>query len=82
MKHELTKRIGKFTIRKHDLDACAGWIQDLMARVIIVKAEFAFERDGIEYTAFCHEFEKIDLGQEAPRYLIAIKDDHFEGWSK
>lgn len=81
MKHELTRRVGRFVIDKASLDACADWIQEIMARIIVVRADFHFEKDGIEYVAFCHDFKKVDIGQETPRYVVTIENGRFLGWS-
>lgn len=78
MRHRLYERMGRFHVRKEFLDELPDWLQQLMARVIVLKAGFSFEHDGVEYTALCAEFGKgCDLGSIAPVYHPVVQDGRF-----
>jgi hypothetical protein len=76
-RHKLYERIGSFTLRKADLDALPDWLQQMMTRVIVVKAGYAIEEDGITYTALCPDFEPYGRGGWLTRYEPVIEDGRF-----
>lgn len=82
MRHNLYERIGRFVILKADLDALPDWLQQIMARVIVMKAEFTHMEDGVEYFALSPEFDKTEGHMVAWTYRPIIEDGRFLRWSR
>lgn len=82
MRHKLFERIGRFVVRKTDLDALPDWLQQIMARVIVLRADFSHYEDGVEYTALSPEFDKSDETAMATTYRPVIEDGRFLRWSR
>jgi hypothetical protein len=76
-RHKLYERVGHFTVRKVDLDALPDWLQQMKARVIVLKAGYSVERDGIEYVALCPEFGPYAPGAWPNHYSPVIEDGRF-----
>lgn len=64
-------RVGKLRISRYMFDnANADDLMRLMGHFLIVRAEYMFYRDEIEYIAYSPLFGVTDPGEEAPEYLI------------
>lgn len=81
MRHPLYERIGRFVIEKSDLDELPDWLQQLMARVIVLQANFSFKEDGSEYIAMSPEFERTSNDRMVRTYYPVIEDGRFLRWS-
>lgn len=53
-------------------------LMKLMGRMIIVRAEQIFARDGIEYTAISDYFDELENGDHAKRYIFEISKDQIK----
>ena len=82
MRHKLYERLGKFVIQKEHLDALPDWLQVLMARVIILRADFSFQEDGVEYTALSPEFDIGGINCSLRLYRPVVEDGRFLRWSR
>lgn len=81
MRHPLYDRMGTFEIKKSDLDALPDWLQQLLARVIVLRAQYSYRVDGNEYLALSPEFSPVPQGQAAPIYRPVIEDGRFLRWA-
>lgn len=77
MRHKLYERVGRFRIEKPDLDALPDWFQQMMARVIVLRASYTLEHDGNEYIAISPEFAVIAFGAAPTFYRPIIEDGRF-----
>jgi hypothetical protein len=79
---EMPRRFGVFTLPTHLVDARDPVVWDIMARVIVLKAEHLFHADGFEYTAYCEDFDELQPGDLAPRYSAVLSGGKLVRWEK
>jgi hypothetical protein len=77
MRHKLYERVGRFVVRKDDLDALPDWLQQMMSRVIVLRSQYALECDGNEYVALCPQFQASGVGMAMPTYTPLVEDGRF-----
>lgn len=73
---------GYFRFTRKFLEDSPRTVQKIMAKVIILRAEYLFTGDIFEYTAISHLFRKLEPGEETPRYQIncITKNNGFVHW--
>lgn len=73
----IPRRFGKFSISVNLVDKSPDAVRAIMARCIVVRCEFMYESQSLEYVALCDEFELLPAGSYAPQYqcLITKKAD-------
>jgi ribosomal protein S19 len=69
------RRLGKFTISKEEIANYPETVKCVMREVIIVRAEYMYDGDCIEYTAISDQFLPTRLGEYTPTYEITIDGD-------
>jgi hypothetical protein len=69
------KRLGKFTLSREEIDNYPDNVRLVMKECIIVRAEFMYDRDCIEYTAICDQFSPIPEGGYPYEYKVKIEQE-------
>ena len=69
------RQIGKFYINADLIDDAALLVRLIMANVIVVRAEFRYDRNAIEYIAISDQFEPIGQASEPKLYQWHIDRD-------
>lgn len=69
---DLRTRNGKFFIGSRFLQESSDELFKLFARVIVVRCEYLYTRDGLMYDALSPEFDPNPEYLEAPEYLVRI----------
>lgn len=69
------RRYGKFTIDAETLTAAPDVVRKVMGECIILRAEFRFTHNDIEYEAWCPAFEPSPLGAVPPIYDVVYSDE-------
>lgn len=67
------RRIGKFTISKHMIDECPLQVLAVMKDMIIIRAEFLYYSDEVEYVGIHPSFEVKPDGEVPRSYTADIK---------
>lgn len=65
-------KVGTFSITRKILLSHQKFVQEIMGRCIIIRAENMFNFDGIEYQALSEEFERVAQGKAIPEYWIDV----------
>ena len=73
-KYELFSRVGEFFLSDRLLQNNPDAVMALMGKMIVVRCEHDFARQGFLYTAYSELFEKTVQGLVIPRYDIVIED--------
>lgn len=73
----MNRHLGKFMIC--DIDNCMREAKVVLARVVVVRAEMIYAKDGIEYTAISDDFDAIDEGDIIPEYRPLLRYDGMGG---
>ena len=47
----------------------------LFAKLIIIKTEYKYETDIIDYYARSKDFEEVEIGSKPPKYLVSFEND-------
>jgi hypothetical protein len=79
---EFERRYGRFRI---DADMIADYpevVMKLMTNMIVLRAEYLVYCNGIEYIAYCPDFEPVQQGYEIKRYSVVVTyvDIPYEEW--
>ena len=74
------RRIGKFSIdnsviRMYLDGAVIGLDKNVFSNFVIVRAEYRFESERVEYIAYSNLFEEVHECCQAPRYHLKLKLD-------
>jgi len=48
----------------------------VMEKIIVLKAEFNYGLDRLEYVCYCEEFKPISLTMEVPLYRVLCHNDY------
>lgn len=64
------RRVGKFSISRDMIENGPELVKQILGKCVVVRAEMMFDRDAIEYIAFCDEFDEVYLGSRPPSYAI------------
>lgn len=75
-------RIGKFSIDRETIEDTPAIVQEILSTVIVVRAEYMWDTNAVEYTGLSHSFEANPPGTRPSRYMPQVKDGHFEKWVK
>ena len=67
---DLLSRRGRFSISRALLEDNPEPLIEVMAKIIVIRAEFMFDRQHFEYIALSKEFRKVDDGMLSPEYEI------------
>lgn len=76
-RHRLYDRMGCFTLTKKEVEQLPDWVQQMMARVIVLRAEYKIEADAIEYLALCPQFEQHERFNYPRPYRPVVEDGRF-----
>ena len=68
------KRLGKFTLYREEIENYPDNVRLVMKEVIVVRAEYMWDRECIEYTAISDQFSPIPPAEYPPEYRITIQD--------
>lgn len=69
------RRLGRFVFTKRLLEEPnLNRIKKVMAKVVILRAEYDPSYDGFAYIAFSEEFDEIEFGAMIPEYQIEWVD--------
>lgn len=66
------RRLGRFTIMDNVIRTKPRFVLRIMRRMIIVRAEYVFHSNAIEYEAYSRLFEPCDEGFDPPYYFLGI----------
>ncbi len=66
--------LGRFVIESRVIEELPGLARQILAGLIVVRAEQMFHRNGIEYVAIGPDFLPVARGEEVPRYDVIVKD--------
>ncbi len=69
------RRIGKFILSTEIIDNRPDLVLNIMGRCIVVKVEFSFMDDHLEYTAISEHFKEIPVGGCIPVYVWTVDDN-------
>ena len=72
---DLSFRVGTFTIARKYIDQAPADVLAVMAKVIVVRMEYLYQQDAMEYTALSPEFEELEPGTKPPCYSVEISVD-------
>jgi hypothetical protein len=78
-----SRKMGKFTVGREIIDDHADVVKSIMGTLIVVRAEFLFAEDSVEYVAVCDDFDEFNEGEVLPTYDVVV--DSEEGtitWSR
>lgn len=67
-----SRRVGRFFVGSRFLDLENIAARRLMEKVLIIEANRQWHRDGVEYLAFCEDFERCPEGMIPPEYTVEI----------
>lgn len=71
---ETNKRIGQFTLDAgfvaHNQEAALA----IMGRCIVMRCEWIFSTDTLEYLALSPDFDEIHIDENAPEYDVIISE--------
>lgn len=74
------RRLGKFYLSPHMIEAQPEAAQAVMARCIaIVRAEMLYDRDEIEYIAISEDFAPVSEVACVPTYRVVVRDRGYDG---
>ncbi len=67
----ITRRLGKFRIQRHQLTT-ESWksLGTLLGPFLIIRAEYLYSHDAVEYEAISDLFPMCDEALEIPRYEL------------
>jgi len=72
------KRRGKFDVSRKLMEMCVNneWLREcLFSNFVIVRAEFLYMEDKVEYTAFSPLFREVNDGEETPKYSVIVTEE-------
>lgn len=72
-KSTMKNRIGTFNIDGDIVREHPDGALPIMARCVIVRAEYMFSTGYIEYTALCADFDEVPQGRMAPEYRAVMQ---------
>lgn len=72
------RRIGKFKIHRVIVDNNPEAAQAVMSKVVILRAEYMYPEDVIEYKALCEEFDEVEPATIPPDYEVVIYTNYGE----
>jgi len=67
-----SKKMGKFVISGALIENNPDDVMRLMGRMIVVRAEFIYGPNVVEYTAISDYFEEVEEGLVLPEYQFAF----------
>ena len=70
-------RLGRFSLPRLESSDWERFIP-LMSQMVVVQAEFHYDRDRIHYLAFSPLFDEIERFSRAPEYLVEFKREQRE----
>lgn len=75
-KFYLDRKRGIFNIARPYIIKYPVFVKAIMGQMIILRAEFIFHKDCIEYVALSDLFKEIKEGDELPIYDIILNDEN------
>ena len=76
--NDLKNRLGVFTIKMDVIENNHLFIQQIMSKVIILRAEFLLSKDAVCYEAVSFLFDEINPGEMLPEYEILFINGKLE----
>lgn len=76
------RRLGKFYIPKTLIQDSPNTVLIVLGTIIVIRAEFMWSTDGIEYEGLSKYFEPVPLGQRVPEYECIFEQGRFMGWKR
>ncbi len=74
-------RLGRFHLSRQMIEDNPGFVRQVMAKIIVVKAELMWATNNIEYVAICDDFKPISGGVIVPEYIAIFHSEKgFQGW--
>ncbi len=74
-RHPFMERLGCFRIQRAVIDRKPADVLSVLAGMIVVRAEFRYEHDAVEYVAASWSFAPAPARDEPPRYVYQIDGD-------
>jgi hypothetical protein len=68
----LSNRVGFFSVASPLIRENSRWFNTVFQNMVIVRAEMLFQSNEIVYTAFCDDFEALELGTAPKNYRAEI----------
>ncbi len=72
------RRLGTFFVGSELLHDYPEFVATVLAGMVIVRAEFIFHVDAIEYQAYSPRFEPAKFTTHPPRYRLDVKTEPVE----
>ncbi len=70
----MDRRIGIFNIPQEIVSNNIDLAKEILEGVVVVKAEFLFHKDCIEYIGISEKFKETDKGSIPPNYNLVIEE--------
>lgn len=64
----MRNRVGKFQLSRSLVDNNPDYALRVMAKVIVVRCELMYSKDGFDYTALSRDFDELSVGEAPPLY--------------
>ena len=72
------KRLGRFRLDDWLINNRFAEVRQLMSKLIVVRAEHLYAGLGVEYLAFCDDFEVVRPDAQEPYYQVDWQGEN--GW--
>lgn len=69
------RRIGRFIISRHMLETGLEKVAEFTASMVVLRAEYLIDMDGIQYTAWSPSFDPVPNYCMAPNYDVVFNND-------
>jgi hypothetical protein len=67
-----SRRIGRFVVNEEFVELENLAMRRIMERVVVLRADFRYERRQFEYFVLCEDFEELPRHSMAPEYLVIV----------
>ena len=79
----MSTRYGKFTIDRSFIEDHPDVVLQVMANVIVIKAELLWAEKVMDYVGLSEDFEEVEPGAVTPSYEVQFDSDTFAvTWAK
>ena len=69
------KPLGRFVVSSGLIRSNWQRVAAILQGLLVVRAEYMYDREVIEYTAYCNDFEPVSLNSIPPFYRTTITED-------
>lgn len=66
------RNLGKFSIGRKLIDDHFDVVLEAMKDIVVVRAEYMYNSDAIEYTALSRNFRELEAGETTPIYTLIM----------